>query len=130
VRRVGAVDARPSALAVVAAGGAAGALARWGITATWPTVVGGAGWGTLAVNLTGCFLLGLLAARVEPDSLARLGLGTGVLGGFTTFSTLMVETDRGLSESRPALALGVLAVSLVGGVGLAWIGERIGERAA
>ena len=119
------MDTRPEALAVVAVGGAAGALARWAVTAAWPTAVGGAGWGTLAVNLTGCFLLGVLAARVAPDSLLRLGLGTGVLGGFTTFSTLMVETDRGVAEGRPALALGVLALSLVGGVGLAWVGERV-----
>jgi CrcB protein len=120
------VDTRPNALAVVAVGGAAGALARWAITATWPTVVGGAGWGTLAVNLTGCFLLGLLAARAEPDSLVRLGLGTGVLGGFTTFSTLMVETDRGIADGRPGVALALLAVSLVGGVGFSIVGERVG----
>jgi len=122
------VDTRPVALAVVAAGGAAGALARWAITATWPPAAGGAGWGTLAVNLTGCFLLGLLAARVEPDSLVRLGLGTGVLGGFTTFSTLMVETDRGIAADRPGVALALLAMSLVGGVGLSIVGERVGTR--
>jgi CrcB protein len=122
------VDARPRALLVVAAGGAAGALARWAVVATWPTSPGGAGWGTLAVNLAGCFLLGVVAARVAPGSLLRLGLGTGVLGGFTTFSTLAVETDRGVAEGRPALALAVLAVSLVGGVGLARVGERLGAR--
>jgi len=122
------MDTRPSALAVVAAGGAAGALARWAVVATWPTATGGAGWGTLAVNLAGCFLLGVLAARAEPGSLLRLGLGTGVLGGFTTFSTLMVETDRGIAEGRPGVALALLAVSLVGGVGLAALGERVGAR--
>jgi CrcB protein len=82
----------------------------------------------LAVNLTGCFLLGLLAARAEPDTLVRLGLGTGVLGGFTTFSTLMVETDRGLAADRPAVAFAVVALSLVGGIGLAILGERVGTR--
>lgn len=122
------MDTRPEALAVVAAGGAAGALARWAVVATWPTAVGGAGWGTLAVNLAGCFLLGVLVARAEPDSLLRLGLGTGVLGGFTTFSTLMVETDRGLAAGRPGIALALLATSLVGGVGLAWLGERVATR--
>ncbi|HEU5150805.1 MAG TPA: CrcB family protein, partial [Iamia sp.] len=122
------VDTRPSALAVVAAGGTVGALARWAIVATWPTATGGAGWGTLAVNLTGCLLLGVLAARVAPDSLLRLGLGTGVLGGFTTFSTLAVETDRGIAADRPALALGLLLATLVGGVGLALLGGRLGAR--
>jgi CrcB protein len=122
------VDTRPAALGVVAVGGAVGSLGRWAITATWPTAVGGAGWGTLVVNLTGCFLLGVVAARVEPDTLLRLGLGTGVLGGFTTFSTLMVETDRGIGEGRPGLALALLATSLVGGVGLAMLGERVGTR--
>lgn len=120
------MDTRPAALAVVAAGGAVGAVARWAITATWPTAVGGAGWGTLTVNLTGCFLLGVLAARSEPDTLLRLGLGTGVLGGFTTFSTLVVETDRGLAEGRTGVAVALLAISLLGGVGLAVVGERGG----
>ncbi len=122
------MDTRPAALAVVAGGGAAGALARWAIVATWPTAAGGAGWGTLAVNLLGCFLLGVLAARAAPDTLLRLGLGTGVLGGFTTFSTLVVETDRGLAAGRPGVALGLLAVSLVGGVALARVGEQVGGR--
>ncbi|QYG94953.1 CrcB family protein [Iamia sp. SCSIO 61187] len=120
------MDTRPAALAVVGAGGAAGALARWAITATWPTAAGGVGWGTLAVNLAGCLLIGVLAARLGPDSLIRLGLGTGVLGGFTTFSTLAVETDRGIAAGRPGLALAVLAASLVGGVGLAALGARVG----
>ena len=122
------MDTRPLALAVVAVGGAVGALARWAVVATWPTAAGGAGWGTLAVNLLGCFLLGALAARAAPDSLVRLGLGTGVLGGFTTFSTLVVETDRGLAAGRPGVALTLLAVSLVGGVGLAVLGGRVASR--
>lgn len=120
------MDTRPAALAVVAGGGAAGALARWAILATWPTAAGGAGWGTLAVNLVGCLLIGLVAARTEAGSLPRVGLSTGVLGGFTTFSTLAVESDRGIAAGRPALALGVLAVSVVGGVALATLGEQLG----
>ena len=51
-----------------------------------------------------------------------------MLGGFTTFSTLMVETDRGLAADRPGVAVAVLAVSLVGGVALAILGERMGAR--
>ncbi len=122
------MDTRPAALLVVAGGGAVGALARWAIVATWPTAAGGAGWGTLVVNLGGCFLLGVLAARAEPDGLLRLGLGTGVLGGFTTFSTLAVETDRGVAAGRPGVALALLAVSLVGGIGLARLGGRVAAR--
>ena len=112
---------------MVAGGGAVGSVVRWGITAVWPTAVGGVGWGTLAVNLLGCFLIGVLAARLGPDSLVRLGLGTGALGGFTTFSTLAVETDRGIAAGRTGAALLVLAVSVVGGVGLALLGERVGR---
>jgi CrcB protein len=81
------------------------------------------------VNLAGCFLIGVLGARVGPDTLVRLGLGTGVLGGFTTFSTLAVETDRGIDAARPGLALAVLAVSLGGGIGLAALGARVGGEA-
>jgi CrcB protein len=110
----------------VAVVGGFGALARFGLTLLvadrfhphLPV-------GTLAVNLSGAFLLGLLAgAAVEGD--ARLIFGAGLLGAYTTFSTWMVETgelrergDLGAAALNVggSLALGLAAVALGWAVG-------------
>ncbi|CAN5688637.1 MAG: CrcB family protein [Iamia sp.] len=129
------------ALAVVAAGGAVGSVLRWGVAAAWPTPAGGWGWSTVAVNLSGAFLLGLVLALLAGAAarrgaaprwhhLARLGLGTGLLGGWTTFSTLAVEVDRSLAAGRPGLAATAVSVSLVGGLVLAAAGTAAGRRLA
>ncbi|MFE1538284.1 CrcB family protein, partial [Corynebacterium bovis] len=83
---------RPAAVATVAGGGALGSVLRWCAT----TLPGGGDLGPLlAVNVVGALLLGLLTtvlARSGPDTglrrTLRLGLGTGVLGGFTSYSAL------------------------------------------
>ena len=129
----------PAALGAVAAGGAVGALLRWGLSGALPTPAGGLGWSTAVVNLSGAFLLGLLLAGLAGTAarrggapawhhLARLGLGTGVLGGWTTFSTLLVEVDRALDAGRPGVAATALLVSLVGGLALAAAGTAAGRR--
>ncbi len=82
-------------------------------------------YGTLAVNLMGSLVLGLfVGAALDGDAL-RLA-GTGLVGAFTTFSTWAFESHR-LGEDGQ-LRLGVLnfAVSLVLGVGVAWLGREIG----
>lgn len=123
---------------MVALGGAVGSALRWGLASALPTADGGFGWSTVIVNLTGSFLLGLLVAglagaaarRGEAPSwhhLARLGLGTGLLGGWTTFSTLAVEADRALAAGRAGLAVAAVLVSLVGGVALAAAGTSAGR---
>ena len=87
--------------------------------------------GTVLVNVTGSFLLGLVTGLVlghaAPDGL-RLVVGTGFLGGYTTFSTASFETVRLVEQRRIALALlnavGTLAVTVcVAAVGL-WLGLR------
>jgi CrcB protein len=123
-----------SVLAAICIGGAAGALARYQIELAWPA---GAGIprATLAINWSGAFLLGVLVSvvvarlvgsrrRLAP--LVRPALGTGLLGGYTTFSTVMVEArDRALWVSAAYLAL-----SVIGGLALAAAGLRIGARLA
>lgn len=104
----------------VAAGGAIGSAARYALALAWPTPVAGFPWATLLTNLIGCALLGALmqviAARIAPHRLLRPFLGTGVLGGFTTFSTYAVESRSLLAAGRPGLAgayvLGTLAGAL------------------
>lgn len=95
-------------LGAVACGGALGALARYGLGVVLPH----GPWTILAVNVTGCFLIGVLAA-LTASAMPRAFLGTGVLGGYTTFSTYVVDIQRFLAEGRPAVALAYLAGTLV-----------------
>lgn len=119
--------ARPplTLVALVALGGAVGSLARFAIT----EALDGAGAvpsGTLAVNLLGALLIGLVTASVASESW-RTAIGTGVLGGFTTYSALAVQT-RELLVSDPRLALGYALATLAGGWLLALVGLALGRR--
>ncbi|HEX5982882.1 MAG TPA: fluoride efflux transporter CrcB [Solirubrobacterales bacterium] len=108
--------------------GGCGALARFGLTlfvtdrlhAHFPL-------GTLVVNLSGAFLLGLLAgAALDGD--ARLVLGAGALGSYTTFSTWMLETQRVGEAGRQKMAVANLVLSIVLGLGAVALGRLIGTQ--
>jgi CrcB protein len=81
--------------------------------------------GTLAVNLTGAFVLGVLAGAAVDGDAARLA-GTGLLGAYTTFSTWMLESHRLGEEGRVRHGVLNLGVSLVAGVAAAWLGQQVG----
>ena len=105
-------------VALVALFGAAGALSRYGIasavgTRSFPVA-------TLAVNVAGSFLLGLLLAS-GASATARTALGVGFLGAFTTFSTFAVEAD-GLSRTT---ATTYVLLSVVLGIGAAMLGRAV-----
>lgn len=117
----------PPTLLLVAAGGAAGALARHLLGLALPVAPAGLPVATLLTNLSGCLLLGLLVGRRPDDAVLRPLLGTGFLGGFTTFSALALQTDRLLAD-RPAVALAYLAATTAGGLLLAAAGLRLGRR--
>jgi CrcB protein len=107
------------AYVLAALGGALGALARWGVAeATTPSI--GWPWATLLVNLTGCFLLGVLlgvVGRRSPEpSWATPFLGVGVLGGYTTYSAFAVEVAELVDGGTPALAAGYVLASVLGAV--------------
>ncbi|MEA2299449.1 MAG: fluoride exporter [Solirubrobacteraceae bacterium] len=106
--------------------GGAGAVARFLLDGAVSRRAGRAfPFGTLTVNLTGAFLLGLLVGAAPGGDADRL-LGTGLLGGYTTFSTWALESHR-LGEDGE-LRLGALnfAVALTLGLGLAWVGRLLG----
>lgn len=113
-------------LAVVAAGGALGSLARYAVGVALPHEPGGFPWATLVVNVVGSFLLGVLTALVlstwSRRPLAQHFLGVGVLGGFTTFSAYSLELRDLLAADRPVLALLYAALTLAAGLGAAALG--------
>jgi CrcB protein len=101
-------------VAVVSAGGVLGALARYAVSVAWPHAPGDFAWSTWAVNISGCFLIGVLMVLVERRlagrRLVRPFLGVGVLGGYTTFATSVVDAQ----QARPAVALLYLGATVVG----------------
>lgn len=117
---------------LIGAGGVAGSLLRYGLgllTHTWYS--GGFPLGTLLANLIGCFVLGWFTNSIvklkvfHPHILA--GLGTGLVGSFTTFSTFSVETVLLMKDGMFALAFLYVFLSLFGGLFLAWYGYSLGR---
>jgi CrcB protein len=116
-------------LALVAAGGAVGTLARYGLGRA--VSVDALPWLTVGINIAGSFLLGLLIAVGDWFSAAvRTALAIGVLGGFTTFSTFSADVFLDLDAGRPGEAGLLLAASLAGGVGAAAVGYFLGRAIA
>jgi CrcB protein len=81
--------------------------------------------GTLAVNLSGALLLGVLVGLGAGGDTLRL-LGTGLLGAYTTFSAWMLETERLVAGGRPRAAAANIAVSLALGLLAVWLGRELG----
>lgn len=109
-------------LILIAAAGGMGALARYGLSGLVYRVLGaGFPWGTLAVNVCGCFLFGLIFALAESRlmlaSEVRLMVLVGFMGSFTTMSTFMFETDALFKSGDWLMALGNLAAQNI--IGLA-----------
>ena len=113
----------PRLVVVVAVGGAVGTTARWALTQAVGTSSSGWPTATFVENLLGSFLLGaLLEALLRRGSesprgrLVRLGVGTGVLGGFTTFSSLAIEMERLIAGGQVTMSLIYGALSVVLGL--------------
>jgi CrcB protein len=116
-------------LLVVGAGGAVGALARFGIALELPHDPSELPVATLLVNVVGCLLLGVLVGGWPKARWLRPFVGTGVLGGFTTFSAFALESDRLLARA-PAIAVLYVGLSLLLGLAAAALGLRLGSRRA
>ncbi|MFD9431013.1 fluoride efflux transporter CrcB [Streptomyces sp. NPDC060002] len=103
-------------VAVVAVGGGIGAAARYAASLWWPTQTGGFPWTTFWVNVVGCAVIGVflvvVTEAVTTHRLVRPFFGTGVLGGFTTFSTYAVDVRTLFGQGRPGTALVYLAATL------------------
>ena len=118
---------------LIAGGGALGSMLRYAMqgwvqrstTESFPT-------GTLAVNMLGCVVIGLLAALFAGPHLIReeyrIGLTVGLLGGFTTFSAFEYETFMLAGGGQWRYALANVVASCVLGFIAVWFGYRAGER--
>ncbi|MGW0995965.1 fluoride efflux transporter CrcB [Streptomyces sp. NPDC002523] len=112
-------------VAVVAAGGALGATARYALTLAWPTTLGHFPWATFWTNVVGCAVIGVfmvLITEVYPaHRLVRPFFGTGVLGGFTTFSTYAVDIRRLVDAGQARTGLVYLVATLLCALAAVWL---------
>lgn len=102
-------------LLAIAAGAASGALARYALEVALPHAGDGFPWSTLLINVTGCLAIGVLMVIVlerAPRRLLRPFVGTGVLGGYTTYSTFAIDVERLLVDHRPAVAAAYVGLTL------------------
>lgn len=111
-------------VAVVAVGGAIGASARYGATLIWPTAPDTFPTTTLLVNVIGCAVMGVfmvfLTEMRTPHRLLRPFFGTGVLGGFTTFSTYAVDIERLVEGGHVRAGLAYLGLTLLAALAAVW----------
>jgi CrcB protein len=111
---------------MIAIGGAAGSIARYQVAAmVQGRVAAGFPWGTFIVNMSGCFVMGvvmtLLTERVS-DPNWRYLLPIGFIGAYTTFSTFELETFRAVSDRAFAIAAAYVLASVVVGYLALWMG--------
>ncbi|WP_432197982.1 FluC/FEX family fluoride channel [Streptomyces sp. bgisy027] len=130
--RAPAGTARPQAwrtqapvVAVVAAGGALGATARYALALWWPVQPGGFPWVTFWTNVVGCAVIGVFMVIITEvwaaHRLVRPFFGTGVLGGFTTFSTYAVDIQKLVDHGHPRTGLAYLAATLIAALTAVWL---------
>ncbi|WP_236046337.1 fluoride efflux transporter CrcB [Streptacidiphilus fuscans] len=112
-------------LAVVALGGAIGACARYGAGLIWPTAAGHFPWTTFGINVLGCAVIGVFMVVITDvwaaHRLVRPFFGTGVLGGFTTFSTYTVDIQKLVDGGHAATGLAYLAATMVAALAAVWL---------
>ncbi|SEG90178.1 camphor resistance protein CrcB [Actinacidiphila yanglinensis] len=119
-------------LAVIAVGGAIGACARYGAALLWPTATDAFPWTTFGVNAVGCAVIGVFMVLITDvwtaHPLVRPFFGTGVLGGFTTFSTYASDVRGLVDHGHPRPALGYLALTAAVALAAVWAGANATRR--
>lgn len=119
-------------IALVATGGAIGSVFRY-LVGVWSVRLAGANfpWGTLAVNVVGSFMIGLLvelvARRLNASMEMRLFLVTGVLGGFTTFSSFALDAASLLERGATGLSIVYVLASLIVSIAAVFAGLALGR---
>jgi len=106
--------------------GGLGALGRFAVDGALAGRLGRAfPFGTLVVNLSGAFVLGVLVGAGASSDALRLA-GTGLVGAYTTFSTWALESQRLVEDGQARLGALNFLVSIVAGLGAAWLGRELG----
>jgi len=118
---------------LILAGGGAGSLTRYlANTAIMARFGGQFPVGTMAINVTGSFLIGLLMTliteRLEPGAILRPLLVIGFLGGYTTFSSFEWETYAAIREGGFRIGLANVAGSVTLGYAAVWLGAALARR--
>lgn len=128
-RRGALIRSRWDVLLVIAAGGAVGSLARWSLGEAIPWSGRGFPWATFVENVSGAFALGVLMVFLldvwPPHRYARPFVGVGVLGGYTTFSTYMLEARDLVAGGQVPTALAYLGGTLSVGLLAVWAGVAL-----
>ncbi|WP_307793763.1 fluoride efflux transporter FluC [Actinotalea soli] len=127
----------PRLVALVAVGGMVGTTARFLLSTSLPHTEGAWPTATFLENLVGAFLLGLLletlvrrGAESPRGRSVRLGLGTGALGGFTTYSSLALELERLLTDGAFVIAAAYATATVVLGLAACFAGVTLAARRA
>ncbi|AZP15821.1 fluoride efflux transporter CrcB [Streptomyces aquilus] len=131
-RRPPVLRGQASVVAVVALGGAIGATARYALSLWWPLQPGGFPWATFWTNVVGCAVIGVFMVLITDvwaaHRLVRPFFGTGVLGGFTTFSTYAVDIRRLIASGHPGTGLAYLAATLLAALTAVWLAATATRR--
>ena len=109
---------------LIAFGGSIGATLRGFINKIIPFQPLQFSYGTFAINLLGCFFIGILWTKLNSE-LSKSFWITGILGGFTTFSGFGLEILRYLEAKEYGLMFGYAITSVVLGVIMVWVGQKI-----
>ncbi|WP_328869314.1 fluoride efflux transporter CrcB [Streptomyces sp. NBC_00287] len=116
----------------VALGGALGATARYALSLWWPLQPGGFPWATFWTNVVGCAVIGVFMVVITDvwaaHRLVRPFVGTGVLGGFTTFSTYAVDIQKLVDSGHPGTGLAYLAATLLAALTAVWLAATTTRR--
>lgn len=119
-------------VAAIFVGGAVGTVLRYLLEVHHPIGPGGFPWPTLTVNLTGSLVIGLILPLTEHVShrlpVIRPLFVIGLLGGWTTYSTLAVEATLLAKDGHVGTCLAYLAATVVGGVALVIVGHEAGKK--
>jgi len=131
-RRPPVLRGQASVVAVVALGGALGATARYALSLWWPLQPGGFPWATFWTNVVGCAVIGVFMVVITDiwaaHRLVRPFFGTGVLGGFTTFSTYAVDIRNLVDSGHPGTGLAYLAATLFAALTAVWLAATTTRR--
>ncbi|MDA8372433.1 MAG: fluoride efflux transporter CrcB [Nocardiopsaceae bacterium] len=126
------VHGQAPVLAAVALGGALGAAARYGAALLWPSATGSFPWTTLAVNTAGCAAIGVLMVLTTEvwtaHRLVRPLIGTGVLGGFTTFSAYAADIVHLIEAGRAGTGAAYLGLTLAAALAAVWVAAAATRR--